>query len=156
MIQNQIIKPMIHHNDFGHLVHWPSLHIPNREGRPIPNTLRDCIEVNPCFSPIRLCLGVPTYSVQRIGQLASQYSSEPRFLGGFLGARVPWRSGSSEVGFLGGIPGWFLGSVLRLALPCLAFLALPCLPCLALPCLALPCLPCLALPWHRIASHSIA
>ena len=73
-----------------------------------------------CFSPIRLCLGVPTSFVQRIGELIVESGSEPGFLGagsselgflgGSLGAWVPWRvhrgsgslAGSSELGFLGG------------------------------------------------------
>ena len=44
------------------------------------------------FSPIRLCLGVPTSFVQRIVGPGAESSSEPGFLG----------SGSSELGFLGG------------------------------------------------------
>ena len=53
------------------------------------------------ISPIRLCLGVPTSFVQRIGEPGAESSPEPGFLGaasselgflgGALGAWVPWR-----------------------------------------------------------------
>ena len=64
------------------------------------------------YSPIRLCLGVPTYFVQRIGELEAASSSEPGFPGagsselGFPGAGSSELgfpgAGSSELGFLGG------------------------------------------------------